>query len=103
MENLINLFSRIRIVYRRTKPLTKIVVLAAVAFSMAALIMLHISLGEADSRNRELRQQASVLEQQNSQLEENIDNLGSVQSVQHIAQEELGMVDPNAVAFQPEQ
>ena len=54
------------------------------------------------NQTEDLRAQAAALEQENSDLEEKIQNLGSVQSVLEIAQEELGLVSSDTVVFQPE-
>ena len=42
------------------------------------------------------------LEYANTELVEKTENLGSVQSVREIAQEELGLVDPNTVILDPQ-
>lgn len=47
----------------------------------------------------EKRQQAAALEEENQTLEEKKEALGSVDSVQEIAREELGYVDPGAVVI----
>ena len=46
-----------------------------------------------------LKDEASALEQANDELREKKDNLGSVQSVQEIAREELGLVTQNEYVF----
>ena len=43
-----------------------------------------------------------MLESANEELTEKIDELGSVKSVVEIAEEELGLVQPNAVVIQTE-
>ena len=45
---------------------------------------------------------AGMLEEKNGELEQKIDELGSVKSVVEIAEEELDLVQPNAVAIQGE-
>ena len=89
-----------RLVYQRSQTLTKVVVLVALVLSMAALLTLGIARRDAEKRTAELLEQARQLEQQNSQLERYIDELGTVQSVERIAAEELGLVDPDTVVFQ---
>ena len=42
-----------------------------------------------------------ALEQENTDLEHKIEILGSVQSVEEIAQEELGMVKPDTIIINP--
>ena len=47
------------------------------------------------------RQQAALLEQNNQKLSLYISQLGTVQGVKHIANEKLGLVDPNDFFFKP--
>ncbi|MDD6200218.1 MAG: septum formation initiator family protein [Firmicutes bacterium] len=102
MEKLRRLLRRIRVVYRRSSRLTKTVVLSAVVLSMAALLTLHLTAGALQARAEELKDEAARLEQENQQLESNIDGLGSADSVEQIAGDELGLVDPNTVVIHPE-
>ena len=95
-----NPFANVRLVYQRCQTLTKVVVLVALVLSMAALLTLGIARRDAEKRTAELLEQARQLEQENSQLERYIDELGTVQSVERIAAEELGLVDPDTVVFQ---
>lgn len=97
-----NPFRRIRLVIKRSKPLTKIVVLCAIVLSMATLLLLRQQLLDTQIMKDSLGDKAAQLEQENGQLEDKIDKLGSVDSVEQIAQEELGLVDPDSVIFQPE-
>lgn len=102
MEKLRRLLRRIRVVYRRSSRLTKTVVLSAVVLSMVALLTLHLTAGALQARAEELKDEAARLEQENQQLESNIDGLGSADSVEQIAGDELGLVDPNTVVIHPE-
>lgn len=101
MDRIIKLLKRVRLVYRRSSMLTKAVVLSAIILSTAALITLQITLGATQDRTQELANQAAQLEQENQKLEENIDGLGSADSVGQIAKDELGLVDPDTVVVQP--
>ena len=56
-------------------------------------------LREADAVFRE--EIAAALEQENADLQEDIEALGSAQSVQEIAKESLGLVDPDTVIIKP--
>lgn len=102
MEKRDTLFSRIRLVYQRSRTLTKVVVLVALVLSMAALVTLTVARQDAEDQAAKLREQILQLEQRNAQLERYIDDLGSVQSVERIAAEELGLVDPDTVVIQPQ-
>ena len=102
MANIKNPFAGIRVVYRRSNPLTKVVVCAAIVLSMAALIALGWTQSGLQQELRDMRAEAARLEAENAELEEKIDGLGSVQSVMEIAEEELGLVAPDTVMIQPE-
>lgn len=94
-----NPFSRIRLVYRRSKPLTKMVVTVAIVLSMAALISLGIAKHAANQRVNELQKQTQALAQENEQLREDISQLGTLESIQKIAREVLDLVMPGTVFF----
>ena len=94
---------KLRLVMRSSSTALKIAMAVLIVFSMAALAALAWVRGSIRSQVEDLRQQAAALEQENRELQEKIDNLGSVQSVQDIAREELGLVDPNTIVIQPEQ
>ena len=96
-----NPLSRIRLVYRRSSPLLKCVVLAAIVLSTAALLALGISIRQTRSETESLRLEAARLEEENQQLQENIAELGTIQSIKRIAVEELGLVDPDTEFFYP--
>jgi len=102
MANRGNLFSRVRLVYKRSKPLTKIVVLCTIVLSMVALLTIRQQLLDTQTMKDSLKDKAAQLEQENDQLEDKIDSLGSVDSVEQIAKDELDLVDPDSVIFQPE-
>ena len=94
---------RRRLVVRSSSPALKIVMTVLIVFSMAALTALAWVRGSIRSQVEDLRQEAAALEQENRELQEKIDGLGSVQSVQDIAREELGLVNPNTIVIQPEE
>lgn len=101
MTNKKSIFSRFRLVIRRSPPLLKCVVLAAIVLSTVALLTLRSSILQTREKTEALREQAAQLEQENGQLEQNIAQLGTVQSVKRIAVEELGLVDPDSAFFEP--
>ena len=80
------LLASVKLVPRKSTALTKLVVAAAVVFSMAALLMLRGSIDATTERTEALRTQAMALEQENSRLRQYIGELGTVQGVIRIAQ-----------------
>ena len=97
-----NPFKRIRLVYQRSSLLTKCVVLAAVVVCTVALLSLRIALDHTRAREEELRKQAAALEQANKDLQNDIDKVDTIDGMKDVAQNELGLVDPNTVIFIPE-
>lgn len=97
-----NPFRDVQLVYHRSKALTKVVVIAAIVLSMAALITLRWAQNDIENQTADMRTEAAQLEAENAELEEKISALGSIQSVLEIAMEKLGLVDPDTVIIQPE-
>ena len=94
---------KLQVVVRSSSIALKIAVTVLIVFSMAALAALAWVRGSIRGQVENLRQEAAAIEQENRELQDKIDNLGSVQSVQDIAREELGLVDPNTIMIQPEE
>lgn len=99
MAKLKNPFSRVRLVFRRSKPLTKMIVAIAIVLSMVALISLGVATRAAKERAAELQQQVSALEQKNEALQQDISQLGTIESLQKLARELLDLVVPGTVFF----
>ena len=95
------LLGRIKLTYRRSSPLLKCVVLAAIVLSTVAILTLRASILALQESTDDLRQEAAELEQENQQLKKSIAELGTVQSIKHIASEKLGLVDPDSIFFDP--
>ena len=91
----------VQLVFRPSSALLKIVVTVLILFSTAALISLIWVRQSIQVQTEDLRQEAMALEQENKDLENKIGILGSVQSVEEIAQEELGMVKPDTIIINP--
>lgn len=97
-----NPFRRVRLVYRRSSPLLKCVVLTTIVLSTLALLTLRLAILEAKEQNEAMRNEAAQLEQENQELSRSIAQLGTVQSVTELAGKLLGLVDPDTVIFLPE-
>ena len=102
MAQIKEFISRIRLVYRRTSNLTKIAVAVAIVLCMGTLIALATSSTALLERTEDLREKAGILEEENRELEQKIDELGTVKSIVEIAEEELGLVQPGAVVIETE-
>ena len=91
---------KFQLMYHRSKPMTKIIVIVAILFSMLAVIAMSWVRSNIHDRTEKLRTEAVSLEQEIDELEERIEKIGSVQSVKQIAEEELGLVDPDTVMIE---
>jgi len=96
-----NPFSHIRLVYRRSSPLMKCVVLAMLVLCIAALLILRASLQSVKQTQADLQRQAAELAEENRAITQSIAELGTVESVKRIAELELGLVDPDSQFFTP--
>ncbi len=103
MRKLRSLLKRVRIKYRRSSTLTKTVVMSAIVLSMAALLTLQIAYDAQMKRYEAERQQAIQEEREQNKLNQNNDALGSADSVEQIAKDELNMVPTDAVVIVPEE
>ena len=96
-----NPFRRIRVVFQRSSTTLKILLLAALLVCTATLLVLRFALLSEQDKAEALRQQAIALEQENQKLERRNALLGTVQSVQELANELLDLVDPDTIIFEP--
>ena len=90
----------IRVIFQRSSSMTKLIVLLALILSMAAIFSLRASCQSLLNRTDDLNRQAQVLAQENRQLEQDIRELGTVDSVEKIAAAELGLVKPGTILFE---
>ena len=100
MANLSSFLSRFQLQYRRTPTLNKVVVAAAIVLSSVTLLSLRLAHWEAKDRLAELTQQISTQQQSNEALRQDIDELGTTDSIREIAREELGLVDPDTIIIE---
>ncbi len=101
MEERKNPFRNIRVIVRPSTPMLKLAIILLIVFSMVALITLGLVNTNIRQRTEDMRQEAAKVEQENADLQEKIDDLGSSQSVQDIAESQLGLVDPDTVIINP--
>lgn len=93
---------KVKLVYRRSRTSTKVVVLTAVILSVVALTALCIAIGVTRANTEQLRQEAVEMEKENSRLKLYIEQLGTIEGIIRIAQEELGLIEPGSIIIQPE-
>ena len=76
--------------------------LALVVLSMVTLLMVWLYKQDAQKQYDAMRNQAISLEQENSRLQQAIEQLGTIQGIAYIAKEQLGLVDPDTIIIEPE-
>jgi len=93
---------KVKVEVRPASNILKIILTVLILFSIVALIALRWVHNGILTQIDELKDEASGLEHANDVLEQKTDELGSVQSIQDIAKEELGLVDPDTILIDPE-
>ena len=93
---------KVKVEIRPASNILKIILTILILFSIVALIALRWVHNGILTQIDDLKDEASELEHANEVLDQKTQELGSVQSIQDIAQEELGLVDPNIIVIDPE-
>ena len=93
---------KVKVEVRPASNILKIILIVLILFSIVALIALRWVHNGILTQIDDLKDEASGLEYANDVLEQKTDELGSVQSIQDIANEELGLVDPDTILIDPE-
>lgn len=93
---------RFRLSLRRSSMAVKCLLLVALVLCTAALLALRGAILDAKAANAAMRAEAASLEQQNAALEQNIAEADTPGGIRRIAQDELGLVDPNTTVFRAE-
>ena len=93
---------KVKVARRRSRLLTKVMVLVAVLLSIATLLTLLLAIHATRVQTEALRTEAAQLERDNSRLTEYIQEMGTIKGLIRIAQEELGLVEPGTILIDPE-
>ena len=93
------MISKVRFVRRRSGKWTIIAIIIAIVLSMGALTALHLSMSQLKNRTEDLRDKAAQLEAENEDLQEDIEQVDSIQGIVEIAEKELGLAQPDAVFY----
>ena len=102
MSKLEKFFSKFQLVKLRSRKITIIMLIVAIVLTTGALTVLHLFKSQLQNRTDALREEAARLEMENAALQEDIDQVGSIQSIVEIAEKELDLVQPDAVFYQAE-
>ena len=87
----------VKVEVRPASHILKIILILLILFSIVALIALRWVHNGILTQIDELKDEASGLEYADEVQDQKTEDLGSVQSIQDIAKEELGLVDPDTI------
>ena len=102
MANIIEYLKRIKPVCHRSSNRMKVFVIAVIILGIVGLFLIRGALADVNADNRDLANQAALLEQENEELKGKISIQGTKEAVIQIARELLGLVTPDTVIVQPE-
>ena len=91
---------RFQILIRKSSPATKIVASVAIVLSILALVALRWAQNDIQARTKAMQSEAAQLVEENEELQDRIDGTDSIADVREIAEEELGLVDPDTVIIE---
>jgi len=94
-------FGKIRFIVRPGPKKLKILFAILILACTVALIAIGVVRGRIRQQTQAVLDQAAVLEQENADLAEKTDKLGTNSSIKDIAQSELGLVDPDTIIIDP--
>ena len=92
----------VKVEVRPASNILKVILILLILTSIVALIALRWVHGGILTEIADLKEEASGLEYANQELDRKTEELGSVQSIQDIAKEELGLVDPDTILIDPQ-
>ena len=90
---------RVKFIYRHSSILLKCVVLAAIIFSTAAILIVKNAIRQADLEYDALRQTAAQEQHRRRELDSYISQHGTVDGIKQYAEDVLGYVDPDTKFF----
>ena len=102
MEKIKKSLKNVKLEIRPSPVALKVLLIVLILFSTAALAALRWVHNGIQAQTENLRAEAAAVEYANSVLEQKKADLGSVQSIQDIAKEELGLVNPATVVIDPQ-
>ena len=91
----------IRVEFRRGSPLVKVLLIVTILVCTFSLLALRVAIDAADADTALLRDQAAHLEKENSNLAQNISEIGTVQGIKRIASQMLDLVEAGGGFFTP--
>ena len=93
---------KVQIIWRHSSLLLKTLVIVLIVFSMAAMAALGWVRMSIQNQTGQMLAEAAALEEKNKELNQRIQSIDAVDTIQSIAEEELGLVTPDTVLIRPE-
>ncbi len=91
---------KVRFVYRRSSLVVKVIVLICLILLITTLVIIKAVTGRYERKAQQGWADAASQEQENNVVQQYIDEIGTPQSTQRIAQEELDLYPSDAVIFE---
>lgn len=88
---------RIKFTIHHSKRVTKIIACTAIVLAIIALAALHICMQRIERKTEEMNRQAAALQKENDDISQRIDSLDTVQGIEKVAEDELGLVPTDAI------
>jgi len=84
---------------RKSSLLTKIIILALIAYATITLISLNSQTTEVKAESAALREQITSVTEQNMQLQDQIANINTIAGVEEAARTKLGLMGDGEIVF----
>ena len=84
---------------RKSSLLTKIIILALIAYATITLISLNSQTTEVKAESAALREQITSVTEQNMQLQDQIANINTIAGVEEAARTKLGLKGDGEIVF----
>ena len=91
-----------KLVPKRSSRATKIAVCVAIVLSVVTILVLRSLTLDAQNEKEKWRAEAQAQEQTKNRWEELLGNLGTLEGIKDIAENLLGLADPDSIIIQPE-
>ena len=88
-----------RIKFKKSSLLTKIVIMVLLVYSMIVLVSLQRQLSQKQAERAALETQLTEQQQANAALHSNIDAIDTDEGVEAVAREKLGLVSEGEITF----
>lgn len=83
----------------RSSLITKLLILAVMAFAVITIVSIQPKISALQAERDTLAEEVNAMQQENLELEQDIDSLGSEESVRDLARERLNMVADGEIVY----